>query len=445
MLRANRRAMCGMALAIGAAATADVLYLNDGRIFEGQTVRDEQGGVSIDTMIGRIRTTLKFPSAEVNRIEERPLPVGFYEGRTTGKPEADTERAPRTRMAPDSTYYLEAPIRGEFGHDVLPRAIEETLDFAVRRGIEHVVFTIDSPGGEVWAADGIAQLLQRFADRVTCYAVVERAMSSAIWVAFSCERIYVAPSSAMGAAVVFERDETTGDAAVDEKITSAYAGILGGIAEEQGRSRAIARAMVDIEAELYTWMDGHGERQFGASPPRDTEYETLDTIDSVLTLTGEEMLRLGIADGRARASSNVGEAMGLPGWKQPIAFGTATAQKYAELARNARRGLRDGVTTIKARLEEARDHAPERFTYSTIDGEFTDSSLARWRDNVDRCHLMWRRIASEVSAYGQAIDDGEEVGLPLDFEALRRQHKEWKSEAGRRIAELKNQRKLTGK
>lgn len=446
MLRTNRWAACGLAWAIGAAACADVLHLHDGRVFEGVVVRGTDGAVTIDTMIGRIRTTLRFSAADVDRVEERPLPAAFFD-----HPRDDAARAAADLDAPsgrarDATYYVEAPIRGVFGIDVLPRAIEETLDFAVRRGIRHVVFTIDSPGGEVWAADAIALLLERFADRVTCHAIVERAISAAIWVAFSCDHIYVAPNAAMGAAVVFRGDASTGHAAVDAKMTSAYAGKLGAIAERRGRSPAIPRAMVDQTAELYTWVDGAGARRFASYPPAGAAYETLDTVETVLTLTGDQMLRLGVADARISTSAELGDSIGLPGWRQPVAFGTATAAKYAALARNAQQGLRDHAAAVERGVKEARDHSPERssYTYHT-NGAFTDASLVRWRENVERCHLMWRRVSSDISAYGQAIDDAEKAGLPLDLETLRRQHREWKNEASRRISELLAQRHRTGR
>jgi len=447
MTRSNRWAACGLAWAIGAGAPADVLYLNDGRIFEGQTTRDEQGAVSIDTMIGRIRTTLRFARAEVNRIEERPLPLDFYEAALSDASQAhlDLERAPApTRDG--ATYYLEVPIRGVFGHDVLPRAIEDSLEFAVRRKIEHVVFVIDSPGGDVWAADAIAELLERFSDHVTCYAVVERAVSAAIWVAFSCERIYVTPSSAMGAAVVFDRDETTGDAAVDGKITSAYAAILGGIAERHGRSASIARAMVDPLAELYSYLDEHGERHFAPAPPDEGEFETIDSALNVLTLTGDEMLRLGIADGRAHSSFDIGERIGLPGWKEPIAFGSATAQRYTVLARKAREAIADSERSISDAIRRAEQRHPEKGSYGfNSRGEFTKFGKEQWLRRVDECASLWDEVISASNRLGRALTAAQEIGLQLDFARLRELQAASKDEASRQRDHLRVLRARTGR
>ncbi len=435
-------ALCGL---LGSAAVADIVHLKDGRTFEGVVEVRRDGTVAVDTMIGAIRTTLTFRGSEVERIEPTALRDDHFKPAAPASASVSIE--PVTRDAASATYYLEFPIVGEFGRDVLPRAVEETLEFAVRRKIEHIVFRIDSPGGDVWAADGIAAALERYDDQLTYYAVVERAMSAAIWVAFSCDAIFVTPSAAMGAAVVFTRDQSSGAAEVDAKMNSAYAAILGGIAERHGRPAAVARAMVSQDAELYTWLDETGERAFAGEAPRVSwEYERLDTPDTVLTLTGQEMLRLGLARGRALASTDVGVAMGFAGWREPMRFGSATAEKMAARAKEAVKEIEQAGPRIEAALEEAAASDPLRYSYSTgRNGEYTENSLALWRQRCDQCMLAWRRVSSLTGDLLDALDDAEELGLPLEFDELRRTARDWKSTAGREVVRLKELRRRTGR
>ena len=107
---------------------------------------------------------------------------------------------------------------------------------------------------------------------------------------------------------------------------------------------------------------------------------------------------------------------------------------------------RKGRTSPTYALQEATTIDPLRFTYSTDrNGEYTENSLALWRQRCDQCMLAWRRVSSLTGDLLDALDDAEELGLPLEIEELRQRARDWKSAAAREVLKLRELRRRTGR
>src|SRR5688572_7851761 len=70
--------------------------------------------------------------------------------------------------------YLEIPLRGVFGEDIVVEGVEKTFEHARSTGVRNIVFTIDSPGGYVATAQGILELMKKNDDRFEYHALVTR-------------------------------------------------------------------------------------------------------------------------------------------------------------------------------------------------------------------------------------------------------------------------------
>jgi hypothetical protein len=187
----------------------------------------------------------------------------------------------------------------------------KTIDLAISRGVEHVVFVLDTPGGSVVEVRAIAHAISERSGKVRFHAYVRKALSAGIWIALTCDDIWVEPNATIGAAVAYSRGRGTGEISVDEKLNSALAAELGALIQSKGRCPDIPRAMISMGAELWTALDTDGNRVFSGSPPQSgKEIRRLDSADTVLTLTGPEMEALGIA----KAVSGVTQLAHKQGW-----------------------------------------------------------------------------------------------------------------------------------
>jgi len=431
-----------LAAAVTATALADTVKLKDGRVIEGEIVERTRTKIVMDALISNITMRMEFRTSEIESIEEGPAPQA-------DEPEAEPEprrsrpadREPIAEPAAETPYLL-VPIKGVFGVDVGPSGVERVLEYAARRGIEHVVFEIDSPGGQVWAAEGISDAIAAHDDEIRCYALVDDAISAAIWVAFNCDRIFVRPDGTIGGAVAYRQDTSTGAVEVDAKLNSILAARLAGICERNGHPEPVARAMILHETSLYASRDGDGGYYFS----NDGGDKQLDDETSVVTLTGElvEEYQIGVRyEGDAQG---LGETLGLEGWTLASDFGEASMRrgkaslrKRAELARDHQRVM--GELASWSRMIQEND--PSKGNYVIHEGgAMTSDSIREWRRRTDACLRgceeikdaldELQRIDSRLGRLGyQTPEYAEETRYWLDY---------WDDRIDEYIRELRRQR-----
>jgi membrane-bound serine protease (ClpP class) len=134
-----------------------------------------------------------------------------------------------------------------------------------------VILDIDTFGGRVDAAQKIVTAVG--ASQIPVYALVSHnAWSAGAMVALSADSIFMTPGSSIGAAT-----PVVGAEKASEKIVSAMRGEFRALAERRGLDPRIAEAMVDEEIEI----------------------EGVVEAGKLLTLTGQEAIDLGVAQGEA--------------------------------------------------------------------------------------------------------------------------------------------------
>lgn len=183
----------------------------------------------------------------------------------------------------DTVYVVE--ISGTIDLGLAPY-LERVLDNAEDTSAAAVILEIDTPGGRLDAA------LQMRSDLlgagVPTVAFVNRdAFSAGAMIAIAAHEIYMAPGAQMGAATpVSGAGETA-----DEKTVSAVRAAFRSTAEQRGRDPIVAEAMVDPAVVV----------------------EGLDSETQLLTLTTNEALEWGYADGTATDRQDLLNQMGLEG------------------------------------------------------------------------------------------------------------------------------------
>jgi len=178
--------------------------------------------------------------------------------------------------------------------------VKSALDAFREQKVSYIILELNTPGGEVFAAQRISNLLRsidlKYGIPVIAY-INNWAISAGAMLAYSCRYIVVAPDASMGAATpVIQTAE--GVSTAPEKINSALRTDFANRAAFFGRDANIARAMVDPDLIV---VRRHGEITVLSSEEeiRKGGYDADEVISAegkLLTLTGEEMVSLGVAN-----------------------------------------------------------------------------------------------------------------------------------------------------
>ena len=217
------------------------------------------------------------------------FPAGLLFGlflSTPGQSQETSSSSPNTLFeAPlaDGPVYI-VPIQGPIDN-VLARYVGRAADDAEAAGASLIIFHVDTFGGLVDAADTIRKIILD-AEPVTVAFIDKNAASAGALISYANDRIVMVPGASIGAATVVEGG--SGEAAPD-KYQSYMRGLMRATAEANGRDPRIAEAMVD----------------------EDLEVEGVSEAGSVLTLSSEEALRLGVADAILSDIDAVVEQAGL--------------------------------------------------------------------------------------------------------------------------------------
>jgi hypothetical protein len=411
----SRYAICTLLLHLTATAGADILELEDGRRYEGK-ITSQGDRVRIDTMIGRARCTLGFPSAQVKRMETKALPQGFFEP----APAAERVSDP-ARFKPDQPLYIEVPVVGRIGEAVFSDAIADVLSYAKRNKIAHVVFDVDSPGGDFDEAVEIYDLLKRSRGPVKYHVVARRCLGPALVFPFWASTVHLLPGGKMGPAIEGGSSE---DKAVvkkgSEEIEMTRAQIAYKVITETGRTGLggeILRAMVDPDHTLYVWKGEGGRIEHDSEPPKGVPADQLIIgVDrgATLVLTHAQGKALGMKDLEG-GPAGLGKLLGLEGWEKESDYGAKTVERISTARRKsdeAKQSKHDtDVRKVQSRrettqsfishsLKEAASWDPTKGNYETYsirydwgwgwssdyaDKKYTVESQKKWKTRTDAC------------------------------------------------------------
>ncbi len=427
---------------IAITADADVVEMLDGRVFEGEIVEQDDAVVAIDTQITpSIRTTLHLRRLEVRSIEQRPLPDGYFD-----PPPAAPRVSDPTAFAGGETLYLEVPIAGRFGTDIFADGLAEILRYARRYRIRHIVFVVDSEGGEFEEIEAVYAELRRNRRMFTYHAIVRRCIDAALAVPVWCDSIHLLPGATIGGeSSVTGRDSV--NEAEDQLVRAQIANEVVREADLRGDVGAIVRAMIDPFQSLAAWREDDGEIVVGVAPPEGVKDDAIIFQvgpGRLLALSYEQGVALGmkVFDGPV---ADLGATLELDGWVAESNFGLETmmqtATRKAKQAAEASLHFADVVeenlrrrAILERNLEENLRHVAEwdptkgsydfysrRYVWGwyrrTSRTRMTHDSQMRWQRRTDLTMGYLRQAAQAVRALERLDREGLELGLEPMFTA----------------------------
>lgn len=182
-----------------------------------------------------------------------------------------------------------------------------------------IFFQINSEGGLVHPADGIADLIAGIKDMKTVAFIDDRALGVATLVALACDDIVFGKGSQMGnVRRLVPRRGAAED--LDERQVESLAARAESLAKQKGHPMAVARAMVDPQTEVVEARDNDTgavvllrREEAEADPRRFVVQETRKEAGSVLTVTAETARTLGLAEHVVADLEGLKEIYGLRG------------------------------------------------------------------------------------------------------------------------------------
>ena len=223
------------------------------------------------------------------------------------------------------------PIHGEIDRSLVI-FLRRSIELAKADEVHTIVFDLDTFGGRVDSALQITTLIGSLSDiRTVAYVTLSPEGTGVSWsagalIAMSCNEIYMAPGTSIGAAAPVTVAPGGAAEPTDEKTVSAVRTQMAALAEKNGHSRGVALAMVDADIELVeAYVDGRltavtvtelealkiesergNEQQQAAASDSDSDGQTIDEIErgavispsgKLLSLTSGQMERYGISRG----------------------------------------------------------------------------------------------------------------------------------------------------
>ncbi|MBC8467510.1 MAG: nodulation protein NfeD, partial [Candidatus Marinimicrobia bacterium] len=197
-------------------------------------------------------------------------------------------------LYPDVVYRV--PINGVIDLG-LPPFIERALDEAEANNAKAVIFDINTFGGRVDAATQIKDAI--LSSKVPTIAFINRrAISAGALISLSCEKIYMTGGGLIGAATAVDMSGKKGS----EKVISFMREEMASTAEKRGRSKEIARGMVDEELNFtHLVIDGDSVEVTDIEGRKDGK---------LISLTTEQALKYHIADGTAETIDALLDSLG---------------------------------------------------------------------------------------------------------------------------------------
>jgi hypothetical protein len=432
-------------LFLGREALPDVVELNDGRRFEGKILSEDGGRVRIDARIGGVRATLGFDNSEVKNAEKKALPPGFFD-----PPAAAARVSDPTRFRPDQAVYLEVPIIGIFGKDVVADGVRSVLIYAKTHRIPHLVFFIDSAGGDIDEAAEIYRHLLEYKKYFKYHALIRRCQGDALAVAVWSDTLRLIPGAVIGGGLdsVAPPDRKGKAAETDD---GGDAGILWAqiaykVVRETGRSgrqAEIVQALLDPTQSFAAWRDQEGLVHTGVEVPAGVQPIVVSGGGRSLEVNYDQAVAMGMPAFKGNAAE-LGDALKFDGWTPESDYGLkvmreaaterrrladqAQASYEAKAKKNiARREETDRF--IGDSIKEAQKWDPTKGSYETYSQhwnwgwgwsggsavEWTEESQKKWRTRSDATLFYLQQAAKGLRSMKKLEAEAAKLKLDLMF------------------------------
>lgn len=327
---------------------ADRIHLADGRVLEGEVLRELDGHIWFRHNVGGIRVESVFAPQDYTRleretVEERPA----ERGRTAPAPARDEGRPARSGAPRAAVISLGDHQNNMVGLYMTASSIRDVIPLLREEDVDIIVFRINSGGGLLLEVPRLTNLIHDdLKPEFRVVSWIESAISAAAMTSHVIEEIYFMPQGNYGAATGFRgRGEAIAGRGLAEVLF-----MMEQISEKGGYPIQIMRSM-QIDEPLSVSFTDRGEAVW--SQDESGEY-IVNPRGRILTFNALDAERFGFSRGTAANLEQLARAMGLQevewvgenvrGVPYPVSRAEAAMRAFRErTARNEQRllGLRN--------------------------------------------------------------------------------------------------------
>ncbi len=426
-------------------AQADIIKLADGRTFEGELIENADGSLMIKTKISSITATLRVTKPEIEQVIKKSLPADFF----TSKKKEKAVRNKNIKL--EGNPYLEIPIVGTIGKEVQVKGVEQSLAYAVEKGIEHILFTVDCSAGEFGDSRNLYLLLEEYSEALTFHALVTEARGPGMIVPIWCSSIHTFPDAFLGGGEkTMEGVDEEGEP-IDRAATAAR---IAAKAQERGFPGLVVAAMIMEEETVAVWRDSADKINISFALPEGIERDRVIVQDGPgtrLVLTHAQAIAIGIAKPTKGTREEIGQLLHAAGWAPESDYGqramkrahkkfaneaSRAEQKTVRLQRDIDRNIeqhREVTGFILACLHDYAQYDPAKGKYATHKvasgwggwyGEYsyaqrdtnlyTDDSLREWRMRTDRSIYALKHLRKGIRKLKSLDRKAEKLNIVRD-------------------------------
>ena len=197
--------LAGLALVailfLGSVSTAwagDKITLKDGRVLEGEIIREVNGSIWITYTVGGIEQRGFFTADQIDHIERDAgdAPAGSEPVTDPSKQSSSSTLGPKAAGVQRAVVIT---LEGEVGMQFAAKPLEDEIPWLEKNGIDIVVFKINSGGGYLFEIDRMHDVLKEYKEKFRTVAWIESAISAAAMSSYVLEEIYFMPDGNLGA------------------------------------------------------------------------------------------------------------------------------------------------------------------------------------------------------------------------------------------------------
>jgi hypothetical protein len=183
------------------------------------------------------------------------------------------------------------------------------------------------------------------------------------------------------------------------------------------------RPMILQDAQVYAWKGDDGSLKLADAKPKGVGPLLLaDDENTVLTLTAQQAITVGLGRSLPGGAAEVGKALGRTGWTTPGDFGLQ-AMERAKKAWAAKKvkvqkiidKFEDAVKAANRYLDAAAAIHPNKYTYEVRNGYLTPEAKAEWVQRTDACINSYNRVLGAIAEAEREDKNLQKQGFPTQL------------------------------
>jgi hypothetical protein len=299
-----------LAMSVTAAFGSATVYLKDGRVLEGDIVRETDSFIFVRVMIGGVGKDELVLRSDIERIEREPEPA--EDAGEEKLDEIDRDLAEDEAAAPSDGAVRVAFITLEemVGPFMFAPALSDSVDALEDDDADVVILRINSGGGALAEIEPLIEVIEdEIKPEYRVAAWIESAISAAAMTASICEEIYFMSEGNLGAATGF-RQTGSGAEAMGGRELEEVLKIMEGVSDRGQKNPLVMRAM-QVPTNLSADFTSDGRVVWR----NDLEGEHIvATENDILTFDSQTAVKYQYARGVADTKDELMRMMGYSDW-----------------------------------------------------------------------------------------------------------------------------------